>query len=259
VTRCAALCAVVVAGAAPAALGRGHVVITNTGVAAIEPPEPAPLPTPPPVPVPPRPNLPPVPPVPPVPPAPPVVPAPATGAAIVLCGRPVVLTDVTLRRRRVRLGGVARPDYAGRPVTIAAGGRIVARTSVAADGTFQATARRTARSASLRYRARVPGGRSPALQATRLLIVDGQQRTAAGVRVRGHVAGRPRVHRTIVVARRLGCSARSTRRVEVLRTDARGRFAITLPQPAAADGITVYRLRTAAGGRTSTLLVLRAV
>jgi hypothetical protein len=176
----------------------------------------------------------------------------------VLCGRPVVLTDVTLRGRRVRLGGVARPDHAGQPVTIAAGGRTVARTSVAADGTFQATARRTARSASLRYRARVPGGRSPALQATRLLIVDGQQRTAAGVRVRGHVAGRPRVHRTIVVARRLGCSARSTRRVEVLRTDARGRFAVTLPQPAA-DGIVVYRLRTAAGGRTSTLLVLRAV
>jgi hypothetical protein len=33
---------------------------------------------------------------------------PAPGAAAVLCGKPIVLTDVTLRGRNVRLGGVTR-------------------------------------------------------------------------------------------------------------------------------------------------------
>jgi len=72
---------------------------------------------------------------------------------------------------------VARTQLGGRPLAITAGGRLVAVTTVALDGTFHATAKRTNSSAKLRYQARVADEQSPALRATRLLIVDSQTAT----------------------------------------------------------------------------------
>lgn len=176
-----------------------------------------------------------------------------------LCGRPAVLTDVTLRGSRVRLAGVARAQLGGRPLAITVNGRLVAVTTVALDGTFRATAKRTRDAAKLRYQARVADERSPALRATRLLIVDSQTATGGGVRVRGHLVSRRRAHRVLAVARQLGCAVTATRNVKTLRTDARGRFTVVLPNPPAGQLIAVYRLRTTSGGRSYTLpLVLRA-
>ena len=178
--------------------------------------------------------------------------------ALPLCGRPVMLTDVTLRGREVRLAGLARPDYAGRPVTITAAGRVVARATAAPGGRFSATIRRTANSARLRYEAHVADARSPALKANRLLIIDSQSPTRNGLRVRGHLISRRRAHRTLSVVRQLGCSATRTTRARTVRTDRRGRFSVTLPAPPASERFAVYRLRTTSGGTTYTLpLVLR--
>jgi hypothetical protein len=202
-------------------------------------------------------------------PTPPVTPPPATpptqpavpqraSDAPPLCGRTVVLTDVTVRGRQVRVAGVARAQYGGRPLAIIAGGHLVAVTTVARDGTFRATAKRTKSSATLRYQARVADERSAALRANRLLIVDSQTATGGGVRVRGHLVGRRRAHRTLAVARQMGCSPTTTPNAKILRTDRRGRFSITLPRPPAGQMIAVYRLRTTSGGKTYTLpLVLR--
>jgi hypothetical protein len=198
----------------------------------------------------------------PPPPTAPSSPPPALQRASdvpLLCGRSVVLTDVTLRGSRVRLAGVARTQFGGRPLAITAGGRLVAVTTVALDGTFRATARRTRDAARLRYQARVADERSPALRVTRLLIIDSQTATGGGVRVRGHLVSRRRAHRALAVARQLGCSATATRNVKTLRTDGRGRFSVVLPKPPAGQLIAVYRLRTNSGGRSYTLpLVLRA-
>jgi hypothetical protein len=204
-------------------------------------------------------------------PAPPVTPPPATppsrpAAAPVrawdappLCGRPLVLTDVSVRGRRVRLAGVARAQYAGRPLAIIAGGRVVALATVALDGTFRATAKRTKSSAALRYQARVGVERSAALRANRRLIIDGQTAVGGDVRVRGHLVGRRRAHRTLAATRQLGCSRARTPNAKSLRTDGRGRFRVTLPAPPKNELIAVYRLRTTSGGRSYTLpLVLRA-
>jgi hypothetical protein len=194
---------------------------------------------------------------PPSPPAP-AVPQRASDVAP-LCGRPVVLTDVTLRGRDVRLAGVARAQYGGRPVAIIAEGRVVALATVALDGTFRATAKRTKSSATLRYQARVGVERSAALRANRRLIIDSQTAVGGGVRVRGHLVGRRRAHRVLAVARQLGCSPTSTPNAKTLRTDGRGRFSVTLPTPPAGQLIAVYRLRTTSGGKTYTVpVVLRA-
>jgi hypothetical protein len=176
-----------------------------------------------------------------------------------LCGRSVVLTDVTLRGRQVRLAGAARAQFGGRPLAITADGRLVAVTTVALDGTFRATAKRTTSSARLRYQAGVADERSPAQRATRLLIIDSQTATGGGVRVRGHLVSRRRAHRTLAVARQLGCAASGTQNVKILRTDGRGRFSVVLPNPPAGQLIAVYRLRTTSDGRSYSLpLVLRA-
>jgi hypothetical protein len=54
----------------------------------------------------------------------------------------------------------------------------------------------------------------------------------------------------------LGCSASVTTTAKRLRTDRRGRFSVTLPNPPADQPIAVYRLRTSSGGRSFTLPVV---
>ena len=182
--------------------------------------------------------------------------AAAPGPAAVLCGRPIVLTDVTLRGSRVRVGGVARVEYRGQPVIITVDERIVARTTVATDGTFRTTAKRTATSERLRYQAWVQHKRSAALKASRLLIIDSRTLTAGGQRIRGHLVGRRHAGRAIAVDRLLGCSAASTRRIMLVRTGALGRFTVTLPTPNAAAKIAVYHLRTVTRVKTYTLPIV---
>jgi antitoxin (DNA-binding transcriptional repressor) of toxin-antitoxin stability system len=191
------------------------------------------------------------------PPSPPAV-SVQPSSAPPLCGRPVVLTDVTVRGRQVRLAGVTRAQYAGRPVLITAGGRPVAVATVGLDGTFRTTAARAKGAETLRYQARIADERSAALRATRWLIIDSQAAIAGGVRVRGHLVSRRAARRTLAVTRQLGCSATTTPNAKVLRTDRRGRFGFTLPNPPPDQRIAVYRLRTTSGGRSYTLpLVLR--
>jgi hypothetical protein len=111
----------------------------------------------------------------------------------------------------------------------------------------------------MRYQASVGGGRSLALKATRRLIVDSQLPAAGGVRIRGHLVGHRSARRAIVIARQLSCSSASNRHLRTIRTDARGRFSVVLPAPRPAEGMAVYRVRTADGGKTYTLpLLVRA-
>lgn len=185
------------------------------------------------------------------PPAPPAPPAPA------LCGKAIVLTDVTLRGRVVRIGGVTRAEHAGRPVAIAVGGRVVARTTSAADGTFRANVNRTDK--HVRYQASVDGNRSPALAPARRLVIDSQTSTARGERIRGHLVSRHRAGRKLAVGRLLGCSGERTRRAMLVRTDANGRFVVTLHKPSRVEKVAYYRLRTVGGTKAFTLpIVLRA-
>jgi hypothetical protein len=114
-------------------------------------------------------------------------------------------------------------------------------------------------SPKLRYQASVQDERSPALRTTRRLIIDSQAATGGGVRVRGHLVGRRRAHRTLTVVRQLGCAASRTGSAAIVRTDRHGRYSVVLPNPPADQMIAVYRLRTTSGGKTYTLpLVLRA-
>jgi antitoxin (DNA-binding transcriptional repressor) of toxin-antitoxin stability system len=179
--------------------------------------------------------------------------------APVLCGKAIVLTDVTLRGRVVRIGGVVRAEHAGRPVAITVGGRVVARTMSAADGTFSTKAKRSATGKAVRYQASVDGKQSAALAAARRLVIDSQTSTARGQRIRGHLVSRDRAGRKLAVDRLLGCSGDRTRRARLVRTDGNGRFVVSLRKPSTSEKVAYYRLRTVSGTTSFTVpVVVRA-
>jgi YVTN family beta-propeller protein len=156
------------------------------------------------------------------------------------CQRAIVLTDVARHGGRVHVAGVARMRYAGQPVTLLRGSRILGHATVAQDGSFRTTLRVAGRRA--RVRAVVAGHRSRALRVTRLLRITGRRALSDGrLRVTGRVPGG---RGAVQVRAQTGCVPSRTRTLRTVRADRRGRVAVTLPRPSAVDRVAVYRLAT---------------
>jgi hypothetical protein len=180
-----------------------------------------------------------------------IAPAGPDAADLVLgcTDRDVVLVDVVPVGGRVRLYGVADKRFAGRRVAIrsTADGRVVARPTVLADGTFRASAplppRRLRATNRARYRASVGDERSLDLKLERRLRVSDVRSAGGQVTITGQVTGplaRRARDRTITVQRRVTC-----RRSEVVakvfpRAD--GRFTARFAAPRGASA-AVYRLQ----------------
>jgi hypothetical protein len=168
------------------------------------------------------------------------------GANPALCDSSVAITGLSRTGRRVRISGFTERRFAGRRVTLTAGGKRVARPKVKADGSFSARVKapRGRSAGKTTYRARVAGQRSKVLRLGRPLTLTSVKRVAGGTRVRGRLSGRNHASRKLRVMRAISCS--SQKRVKTIRTDRRGRFSVKLARPA--KGTTVaYRLRTASG------------
>jgi hypothetical protein len=163
----------------------------------------------------------------------------------VLCTAAIVLTDVSRSGRRVRLAGFTERRYAGRRVVLRASGRRVGTAAVRPDGSFATRVRapRGPGAGITSYTAEIDRRRSAALQLSRRLTIT-TARVAAGVRVRGRLAGTNRARRRLTVQRSLGCAQPTA--VRTIRTDRRGRFTVTLRRPAT-GGTAVFRIRTASG------------
>lgn len=148
--------------------------------------------------------------------------------------RRLVLTTTTVRGRRVTLTGVAEDDLAGRTVTITTGGRRVAKTKIAKNGTFTTSAPRPAkhRTTTTRYQARVGTERSATIPLTRTITLTSARATTSNVTLRGRVnmpAG-PKRRLTVTIRQITGCETtrKVSRTVAVTRT---GAFTITVPAP----------------------------
>jgi hypothetical protein len=150
----------------------------------------------------------------------------------------------------VRLIGVADRALAGRPVDMvfSSTGKVVARATVAPDGTFETTAplppAKLRGSDRARYQARVAGQRSLNLKLVRRMQVSRLRSSGTGVTISGRVlrplAARAK-DRAIIVQRVVTCSkAEDVARVTP-RAD--GTFSVTVPAPAG-QRAAVYRLRT---------------
>ncbi|WP_026911608.1 hypothetical protein [Patulibacter minatonensis] len=202
-------------------------------------------------------------PVPPVaaPPAPaPVVPTPVTPAGA--CVAPYVeLVGIratgTARAPRTRLIGVASPALVGKAVEIRRDGRKVGTSRVGRDRSVEITVTAphgTKERARARYRLVVGDARSRALQATREATISRAARLRGGrVAVTGRIAAIERATTlTITGTPTCGVPRRTTTTV---RTDARGRFRVTLAPTGTAGDATIYRI-SAPGRATVTLPVV---
>lgn len=176
----------------------------------------------------------------PIAPAPSTVPAPCSRRFVTLAG----IAPTSANGTRLRLTGVAAASLAGKPVRVERNGRRVGTTRVARDGRIDATVRTSKRDRTRRtdrYRLVIAGeARSRALKATRRVSADRTVRQADGGVV---VSGRIRDARgtiTLTLRSDAVCGPK-TRRVAV-RTDARGRFRVTLPAPPAGSPATIHRL-----------------
>lgn len=165
------------------------------------------------------------------------------------------LTLLNVRRvgaTRVRLTGLAERSLAGAPVTIVEGGLAVARTVIAANGSFKVRVGLPARRGGrvLRYQARIGALRSRNLRLRRRMIT-----TSAGLRggrivIRGRVADARAARRRPVVtlfARERGCG-KSYRRIARARTRLDGRFAVSA-RPLQGVDVAVYRVRARLPGK----------
>jgi YVTN family beta-propeller protein len=189
-------------------------------------------------------------------PAEPAAPAPGSASSLT-CTRPVVLTGVHPSGARLAVSGIARVEYAGKSVVIARGKRIVARTKIRADGTFQTTiARRPPAGSRRAYTATVAGRRSAARAISRLAI-DGQRRVARSLRVRGRLSGAGSSRRRLRAVRQEGCPPSGARVVASARTSRNGAFTLTLPRPAAPRAVDAYHVAVSGIGSASALVLVR--
>jgi uncharacterized repeat protein (TIGR01451 family) len=172
--------------------------------------------------------------------------------------RRVVLEDVFIEGKKVRLLGVAAREFAGRKVGVVFGatGKTVAEVTVGADGHFTATAplpeKKLRNSNKARYVAKVGSEASLALKLARRMLVTkvaaaGNRVTIAGKVVRP-LATKPK-DRIITLQRIVACKT-----AETLKTFApakSGSFSVTVNAPAGQKA-AVYRLSTRVRNNTRT-------
>jgi hypothetical protein len=180
--------------------------------------------------------------------------APTSGGAAVplaqlaCTSRKLALVDVLGRGGYARLQGVADQRYVGRRVEIVSrwNGKVVARPTVLANGTFQARgalppkALRTSNRA--RYQARIGNERSLDLKLYRRMLIEQMSSSDGDVTIKGRILGplgEPR--RPITIKRRVSCTRDVT--VKAVKPDASGRFAVTIQAPPTGQA-AVYRLQT---------------
>jgi hypothetical protein len=188
------------------------------------------------------------------PPTPRSAPTPRTAQELALACSPsnLVLLSVTQAGRRVRFAGVADAKDAGQRVVIRTlrSRTAVARATVRADGSFEATGSLPRRRAAhkTRYFAELGARHSEAVKLTRRLRAS-LTASSTTVMISGRVAPPlDKPIRRVVITRLTSCAA-GDEVVARVKPDARGRFRATLPRsgalPRARAGPLQGRRRTA--------------
>jgi hypothetical protein len=171
-------------------------------------------------------------------------PAPTMAASPALaCGTAqIALIDVVPSRGKLVVTGATIARLAGQVVRIQdVKGKVVATATVAADGTFSATAPKQAPSA--RLVAAVGSLRSAALKVSRRLYLTRTQRAGGNVLIAGRVTGRFTAGTSVVITVRTSCTG--TAKAVVAKLGRTGTFTASAPAPTgAAAAYAVYRAQT---------------
>jgi len=174
---------------------------------------------------------------------------PPASPAVACTAEQVALTNVVEQGLRVRIEGAARLKLAGRKVSIklTATGRVVATATVAADGTFTATAppppRGMRHSNQARYQATVGSLVSLPLKLYRRMYMTRASTVGGGVLLQGDVKGRFTPGTPVSIYLRQTCS--HERIVAHARLTRTGAFSVLVPGPSGSAGqIDLYRAST---------------
>ncbi len=158
----------------------------------------------------------------------------------------VALIDVVQQGSRVEITGAARLVLAGKRVSIKflATHRIVATATIAADGTFSATAPLPAgkiRESNLaRYEAVVGSLHSLNLKLDRRMYMTSATHSGAHILLSGYVTGSFKAGAVVKILLRVTCSSQKV--IAKVKLNAAGKFNATVPAPiGAASQIAVYR------------------
>ncbi|MDO9408935.1 hypothetical protein [Patulibacter sp.] len=200
------------------------------------------------------------PPTPPAAPAPPAAATPPSACAVPFVELIGIRATGTARAPRVRLTGVAGRSLVGRTVEVRRDGRKVGTARVAADRSVEVSVpapRPAGARARARYRLVVGDARSRALKATRSATISRAVRLSGGrVAVTGRISSLRR-STTLTITGTPACGgARATR--TTVRSDARGRFRVTLPAPAVPGSATIYRIAPRGSGTATLPIVVAA-
>ena len=163
-------------------------------------------------------------------------------SSVALCGQPLVLLSVQPAGRRVRLGGLAAPAYAGKTVTVRASGKPVGTATVARDGSFSVVVK-APRRAGARYQATLPdGGSTPAHKLARSLVITKR----SGTTVHGRIVARKDLRpRRVSFYRQDTCT--NQRAFATAKVSKSGAFKIKLAGPVAPERIALYRVKARIG------------
>lgn len=187
------------------------------------------------------------------PPPPPAV--PLIVPVLECIGKPLIVTDVTAFRTRVRVTGVANPSLAGKRVNIyflPSGSSVVERATVRADGNFTGyaplPARRVLFSNRGRYRATIGGLGSRWLKAERRLHVTTLKGQNGNLVVRGRID--PPLQRNPIVNVKVRVDCGRSFVAKRLRVNRRtGKFSSTFAAPVSENAIIVRVSGTVLGAQ----------
>ena len=175
----------------------------------------------------------------------------------------VALINVVQKSSHVLITGAARLSLVGKRVSIKflASGKTVASATIAANGSFSASAplppAKIRESNRARYEASVGSTHSLNLKLTRRMYMTSATRSGAHVLLSGYVTGSFKAGALVKILARVTCSSEQV--VAKVKLTRAGKFSATVPAPkGAASQIAVYRGTTTvlAGGRPETTYTL---
>lgn len=208
---------------------------------------------------------------------PPTTPVPPLGALparvdanslLLQCAKSsVAITDISKRSGGVRILGLTAPASAGQDVDIAfsKSTNVVATATVAADGTFRATAplpaNGVANSNSARYRATLGTSSTPWLKLTRRLALTGMHVVNGALAIGGRLS-KPLIRGAAVVVRTQSSCNGAPAVIAHLPVDSSGAFSREVPLPATVTGVVVSLIatvRSPSGSRFITNSIARPI
>lgn len=168
-----------------------------------------------------------------------VAPKPAGPLELICSGRQLTILDIVPSGKELRVAGIARTELAGRTVTVMRGRQQLGSGTVRSDGRFAVTATKPSGTGHVRIFAMIGKAESQPLSIERRFVILGRKvkgtKLQLSMRFDGPVRGGK-----VQLVRRVSC--KETQKVQSVTVGRKGTFTLSVPLPAAEQGLVFYRV-----------------